>query len=239
MQALEIKDLKKSYKENEVLHGVSLNIKKGAFYGLLGQNGAGKSTIINCVTGVTTPSSGSITVFEKDVVKEYQEARNFIGLAPQEFNMDIFATPEKILSYVGGYYGMKKKDVEERIDVVFKQFGLEEHRKKQFRQLSGGLKRRVALARALVHDPKLLILDEPTAGVDVEQRHELWKHLQDLHKAGKTIILTSHYLEEVEHLCEEVAILHHGTIIDEMQKAEFGKNGGSLETTYLSLTREK
>jgi ABC-2 type transport system ATP-binding protein len=239
MNALEIKDLSKSYKDKEVLKRINLAIPQGSFFGLLGQNGAGKSTTINCVTGVTTPSNGTIEVFGKDVIKDYQEARGYIGLAPQEFNMDIFATPEVILTFVGGYYGMRKKEIVERMDELFDLLGLQEHRKKQFRQLSGGLKRRVALARALIHNPELLILDEPTAGVDVEQRHELWGHLQELHKRGKTIILTSHYLEEVEHLCERVAILHQGKILEEIEKADFGKEGGTLESTYLSLTKAK
>lgn len=239
MNALEIQGLSKNYKEKEVLKSIDLTIPKGSFFGLLGQNGAGKSTTINCITGITTPSSGTVNVFGKDVIKEYQEARTFIGLAPQEFNMDIFATPEIILTFVGGYYGMRKSEIQEEMEELFTLLGLQEHRKKQFRQLSGGLKRRVALARALIHKPELLILDEPTAGVDVEQRHELWEHLQKLHQSGKTIILTSHYLEEVEHLCQKVAILHHGKIIAEIEKEDFGKEGGTLEKTYLSLTKSK
>ena len=239
MNALEIQGLKKSYGNNEVLHGISLNVPSGTFFGLLGQNGAGKSTTINCTTGISTITSGTIRVFEKDVVSNYQEARMHIGLSPQEFNMDMFATPDIILQFVGGYYGMQHADIKARTNELFETFGLIPHRHKQFRQLSGGLKRRVALARALIHDPRLIILDEPTAGVDVEQRHELWELLQKLHSQGKTIILTSHYLEEVERLCSRVAILHNGVILEELSKEEFGKNGGSLETTYLSLTKKR
>lgn len=239
MNALELVDLKKSYGKNEVLHGVNLEIPKGQFFGLLGQNGAGKSTIINCTTGIGKITSGGIKVFEKDVVSDYQETRKMIGLSPQEFNVDIFAKITKVLDYVGGYFDMPKKEREERIEEMLEKFDLTSHKDKQFRQLSGGLKRRVMLARALMHNPDLLILDEPTAGVDVEQRHELWQHLKDLHTAGKTIILTSHYIEEVEYLCERVAVLHEGEIKADLNASEFKNNGDNLEAKYLKLTKKE
>lgn len=239
MNALELKDLKKSYGKTEVLHGLNLSIPKGQFFGLLGQNGAGKSTIINCTTGIGKITSGDIEVFGKNVVSDYQETRKMIGLSPQEFNVDIFSKTTKVLDYVGGYFDMPKSERESRIEELLKKFDLTAHKDKQFRQLSGGLKRRVMLARALMHNPDLLILDEPTAGVDVEQRHELWQHLKDLHAAGKTIILTSHYIEEVEYLCERVAVLHNGEIKADLNKSEFKNNGENLEAQYLKITKKE
>ncbi len=237
MKALEISNLKKSYKNKEVLHGISLTIEKGEFFGLLGQNGAGKSTAINCITGICTITSGSITVLGHDVVTDYQAARAQIGLAPQEFNADIFASVENILDFMGGYFGMPKAARQARIEELLTEFSLQDHRKKSFRELSGGLKRRLILARAMMHDPNILILDEPTAGVDVEQRYQLWELLQKLHAGGKTIILTSHYIEEVERLTSRVAILHQGTIQHSIDKADYRANGDSLEATYLRLTK--
>lgn len=236
MNALEIQDLRKTFGENEVLRGINLTIPKGEFFGLLGQNGAGKSTTINCITGIGTFTEGSITVFGKDVQKDYQETRASIGLSPQEFNMDIFAPIEKTLDYVGGYFGLKREERKERIEFVLNQFELQDHRKKPFTQLSGGLKRRATLARALIHDPDLIILDEPTAGIDVEQRHRLWEDLKKLHASGKTIILTSHYLEEVQMLCSRVAILHKGVIHDEVDTSNMHE-AGELERMYLELTK--
>jgi ABC-2 type transport system ATP-binding protein len=238
MNALEISNLTKSYKDKEVLHDLNLTIKSGEFFGLLGQNGAGKSTTINCITGISTFNQGQISVFGHNVNQEYQITRAKIGLAPQEFNMDIFAPITKILDYVGGYFGMKKTERNLRIDELLTQFDLQEHRNKEFRQLSGGLKRRLTLARAMMHDPDLLILDEPTAGVDVEQRYQLWEYLSKLHEAGKTIILTSHYIEEVEKLCSKVAILHKGEIISTIDQENFRSNGDSLETQYLKATKK-
>jgi len=238
MNAIEIKGLTKSYKDTLAVDGLDLVVKRGEFCGLLGPNGAGKSTTINCVTGIAQFTQGEIKVMGHDVQKDYQAARASIGLSPQEFNADIFAPIEKILDFVGGYFGMPKAERAERIEELIKLFGLEEHRGKPFGKLSGGLKRRLILARALMHDPDLLILDEPTAGIDVEQRHALWQYLIDLHKAGKTIILTSHYLEEVERLCSRVVVIDHGEKIADMTKEQFTKGGNSLEKTYLELTRK-
>lgn len=241
MDAVTITDFKKQYRtaKEPAVNGLNLTIKKGQFFGLLGPNGAGKSTTIHCMTGIAMPTGGTIKVFDLDVVKEYRDARQKVGLSPQEFNVDIFGKVWQILDYNAGYFGLPKEKREERINTLLKQFELTEHKEKQFQHLSGGLKRRVMLARAMVHDPELLILDEPTAGVDVELRHELWKHLQELNKAGKTIILTSHYLEEVELLCDRIAIINDGKIVAEGDKAEFTKDGDKLETTYLKLTKGK
>jgi ABC-2 type transport system ATP-binding protein len=232
---LAVKDLKKAYGKKVVLEDFNLNIEKGSFFGLLGPNGAGKSTLIHCITGIGKITSGTITVNGLDVEGEYQEARKQIGLSPQEFNVDIFATPRQLLDFVGGYYGLRREERETRAEELLAQFDLVEHAEKQFRELSGGLKRRVTLARALMHKPPLLILDEPTAGVDVEQRRSLWRYFRELNQAGTTIILTSHYLEEIEQLCDEVAVINKGQLIVRESIEDFTKEG-SVEEKYLKLT---
>jgi ABC-2 type transport system ATP-binding protein len=171
-------------------------------------------------------------------VKDYKQARRKVGLSPQEFNVEFFAPVEDLIDYMGGYYGISKAERDERKEQLLDRFDLQEHREKPFQKLSGGLKRRAILARALIHTPDLLILDEPTAGVDVEQRHELWEYLREMNKKGKTIILTSHYLEEIQALCNEIAIINHGKIIKEGTKAEFMRDGKSVEETYLAITRQ-
>ena len=238
---LEIKNLKKVYgtgKDAKVaVDDLSLTVERGAFFGLLGPNGAGKSTTIHCITGIAQPTEGQIFIDGVDVVKDYKTARRKVGLSPQEFNIDFFAKVDDLLDYMGGYYGIPRAERKTRIDELISRFSLEEHRDKKFQKLSGGLKRRAILARALVHTPDLLILDEPTAGVDVEQRHELWDYLRELNSRGKTIILTSHYLEEIQELCNEIAIINHGKIIKKGTKAEFMRDGKSVEQTYLEITR--
>jgi len=239
---LEIENLVKVYgsgKDKKIaVDGISLTIPRGSFYGLLGPNGAGKSTIIHCITGIAQPTSGTIKVDGVDVVEDYKLARTKVGLSPQEFNVDIFATPEQLIDYMGGYYGIPGHIRKEKVDELIKQFDLEKHRKVKFQKLSGGLKRRAMLGRALVHTPDLLILDEPTAGVDVEQRHDLWQYLKKLNEGGKTIILTSHYLEEIQYLCNEIAIINHGKIVAEGTKEEFTKDGKTVEQRYLEITRD-
>ncbi len=235
--ALEIDKLVKRYGNATAVNGISLTIKQGEFFGFLGPNGAGKSSTIHCITGIATITKGHIRVFGHDVERDYRAARALVGLSPQEANIDIFAETWKILDYVGGYYGLPGPVRKQRIDELLERFELTEHRRKEFRALSGGLKRRVMLARAMVHNPPLLILDEPTAGVDVELRHELWQYLRELNKEGKTIILTSHYLEEVELLCQRVAIVNKGTIVADDRIEAFTKGGKKLEETYLALTK--
>lgn len=234
INAIIIKNLKKTYRDakNETLHGINLIIPKGQFIGLLGPNGAGKTTTISCVTGVSSPTEGSVSVFGNDVVSDYKEARAKIGVSPQEFNIDQFQTVDKILDYQAGFFGITGKEMENRREEMLKEFDLLSHRNKQFSFLSGGLKRRVTLAKSLMHNPEILILDEPTAGVDVETRHALWKFLNKLNEAGKTILLTSHYLEEVEALCERVAIIKDGEIIVDDSVKNLTKNK-SLEQVYL------
>lgn len=235
---LEIKNLVKKYGTKVAVDNISLSIPKGSFFGLLGANGAGKSTTIHCITGISQPTSGQILIDGTDVVTEYKKARTKVGLSPQEFNVDIFSTPVQLMDYMGGYYGINKAEREERIEQLIKRFDLEEHRNVKFQKLSGGLKRRAMLGRALIHTPDLLILDEPTAGVDVEQRHDLWEYLKEMNERGKTIILTSHYLEEIQYLCNEIAIINNGKIIAQGSKEDFMKDGKSVEETYLEITRE-
>ena len=240
---LEIKHLTKTYGQGKdtktAVNDISLSIKRGAFFGLLGPNGAGKSTTIHCITGIAQPTGGQIIIDGTDVVSDYKQARTKVGLSPQEFNVDIFSTTEKLMDYMGGYYGIPYQERWERINELIKRFDLEKHRDVKFQKLSGGLKRRAMLGRALVHTPDLLILDEPTAGVDVKQRHELWEFLKEMNERGKTIILTSHYLEEIQYLCEEIAIIDHGKIVAEGSKADFMKDGKSVEDTYLEITGDK
>lgn len=234
--ALHIKNFTKSYGDFTAVDNLSLDIPKGEFFGFLGPNGAGKSSTIHCTTGIANITSGTIEVFGTDVQHHFRDARQQIGLSPQEFNVDIFATPEKILWYVAGYYGMNSVDRKKRINELFDILELQDHKQKVFRMLSGGLKRRVMLARAMVHDPDLLILDEPTAGVDVELRRELWHYLKQINSEGKTILFTSHYLEEVQELCERIGIINRGKLIAVDKKGEFVKSGKSLEERYIEIT---
>lgn len=236
--ALEIKGLKKRYDSGtEALKGVDLTIEEGSFFGLLGPNGAGKSTLIHSIMGLVIPTGGSAKVFGYDAVKDYQMARSLAGLAPQEINLDFFLTVEDTLDFHGGYYGMRKEERKERIEELLEAFSLTEKRKAKVVMLSGGMKRRVVLARALMHKPKLLILDEPTAGVDVELRLELWQYIKKINQEGTTILLTTHYIEEAEQLCSQLALIDKGQVIkegtsDELKK-QFKKK--TLEDVYLSV----
>lgn len=238
MNTLEIKNLTKRYGNTIAVDDLSLSVKKGEFFGFLGKNGAGKSTTIHAISGIARFQEGTITVSGVDVVKDYRLARTKVGLSPQDFNVDMFMPLRQILYFMGGYYGIPRKERLVRIDELIEQFDLKDHIDKEFRMLSGGYKRRVMLARALVHDPDLLILDEPTAGVDVELRHDLWRYLEELNKKGKTIVLTSHYLEEVELLCNRIAIINKGKLVALGDKSEFTADGRKLEHAYLELTRE-
>ena len=211
--AIDIKGLTKSYGKVKALSGVDVSIKKGEFFGLLGPNGAGKTTTINILTGLVFRGSGSTKVFGKDTITDFRFTRSKIGIAAQEFSVDWFFTIEKLLFFQAGYYGIKPKDAKPMVDSLLERLGLSSKRNSRLRQLSGGMKRRFQIAKALVHDPEILILDEPTAGVDVELRRDLWKYLQDLHSLGKTILLTTHYIEEAELLCENVAIIDNGKIL--------------------------
>lgn len=235
--ALVITDLKKTYRnaKSETLHGINLTIPKGQFFGLLGPNGAGKTTTINCIAGITAQSSGTILVEGHDTVSDYRLARASIGISPQEFTIDMFQTVDEILDYQAGFFGIVGDAMEARREEMLKEFDLIAHRGKKFQFLSGGLKRRLMLAKSMMHNPDVLILDEPTAGVDVETRHALWKFLRALSAEGKTIILTSHYLEEVESLCERVAIIKDGMIIMDDTIANLTTQK-KLEEVYLEAT---
>ncbi|MCB0856624.1 MAG: ABC transporter ATP-binding protein [Solirubrobacterales bacterium] len=240
--ALQITDLVKRYPTGtEALKGVSLEIADGEFFGLLGPNGAGKSTLIHCSTGLANPTSGSIRIFGNDAVNDYREAREAVGLAPQDINLDWFLTVEETLDLHGGYFGMGKRERRERVDELLESFSLTEKRNDRTRELSGGMKRRVILARALMHKPRLLILDEPTAGVDVELRLELWHYVQQVNTEGTTILLTTHYLEEAEQLCSRIAFINGGEIVDHGSSDELAERFGvgSLEDAYLELVGRK
>jgi len=236
--ALQITDLVKRYPTGtEALKGVSLEIGEGEFFGLLGPNGAGKSTLIHCTTGLAQPTAGDIRVFGHDAIDHYQEARVAVGLAPQELNIDHFLTVAETLDYHGGYFGMPKHDRRERAEELLHEFSLTEKRNDRTRTLSGGMKRRLVLARALMHRPRLLILDEPTAGVDVELRLELWHYVQRINAEGTTILLTTHYLEEAEQLCSRIAFINHGEVVATGSSADLAQTYGvrSLEDAYLAL----
>jgi ABC-2 type transport system ATP-binding protein len=240
--ALEISELAKRYPTGtEALRGVSLNIEEGAFFGLLGPNGAGKSTLIHCTTGLAVPTGGTIRVFGHDAVRDYEQARVAVGLAPQELNLDFFLTVEESLDYHAGYFGMPRRERRERVRELLDAFSLTEKAKDRTRWLSGGMKRRLILARALMHRPRLLILDEPTAGVDVELRLELWHYVQRINEEGTTILLTTHYLEEAEQLCDEIAFINHGEIVAQGTSGELAARMGvgSLEDAYLELVGRK
>jgi ABC-2 type transport system ATP-binding protein len=240
--ALQITDLVKRYPTGvEALKGVSLDIGEGEFFGLLGPNGAGKSTLIHCTTGLAQPTAGDIRVFGHDATHHYEQARVAVGLAPQEPNVDFFLTVAETLDYHAGYFGMPKRERRERADELLEEFSLTEKRDERTRTLSGGMKRRLILARALMHRPRLLILDEPTAGVDVELRLELWHYVQRINSEGTTILLTTHYLEEAEQLCDHIAFINHGEIVARGTTRELSETYGvnSLEDAYLALVGRK
>jgi len=233
--AIEIRNLFKRYSKTEALKGISLTVPSGAFFGFLGPNGAGKTTTIHILTGLCNRTSGEVLVFGKDVTDNYLECRRRIGLVPQEFNFDSFFSIEKILEFQGGYFGLSPKQAKKKVEFLLKRFGLWDKRDEKAIKLSGGLKRRLLLLKALVHDPDILILDEPTAGIDVELRLEVWEFLKELNQKGKTVLLTTHYLEEAEKLCQEIAIIHQGTIVQKGTTQELIGNGRKkLEEVFLT-----
>ncbi|VVC74752.1 Daunorubicin/doxorubicin resistance ATP-binding protein DrrA [Aquicella siphonis] len=215
MTALSVKQLTKVYSNGlTALKGISLEVAEGDFFALLGQNGAGKSTTIGIICNLVNKTSGKVLVFGHDTDVELAQAKSLIGVVPQEMNFSLFEKISHILINQAGYYGIPKKIAAERMELYLREMGIwEMHNQPAFR-LSGGMKRRLMIARALMNEPKLLILDEPTAGVDIELRHTLWRFLTKLNQQGTTIILTTHYLEEAEQLCKNVAIIDHGEIIE-------------------------
>lgn len=215
MLALSVKNLTKTYANGlTALKGIDLEVKQGDFFALLGQNGAGKSTTIGILCSLVNKTAGTVTVFGHDIDTHLQAAKDCIGVVPQELNFNSFEKVISVLIYQAGYYGIPKHIALTRAELYLKELGLWEKRDQPIVRLSGGMKRRLMIARALMSEPKLLILDEPTAGVDVELRHGLWKFLAELNEKGTTIILTTHYLEEAERLCKHVAIIDHGEIIE-------------------------
>lgn len=218
MNALNIKNLQKTYKNGvHALKGVDLSVEVGDFFALLGPNGAGKSTVIGIISSLVTKTSGHVEVFGDNLDANATDVRMHIGLVPQEFNFNIFEPVREILINQAGYYGIPRAEAKSRAEIYLKQLNLWDKRYDMARELSGGMKRRLMIARALMHRPKLLILDEPTAGVDIEIRHSMWKFLKEQNAKGTTIILTTHYLEEAESLCNNIAIIDHGVTIEQTQ----------------------
>lgn len=215
MKALEINDLYKTYRSGvQALSGINLEVKQGDFFALLGPNGAGKSTTIGIISSLVNKTGGTVKIFGHDIDDELEKAKSFIGLVPQEFNFNQFEPTIEIVVNQAGYYGISRKIAYQRAEKYLKQLGLWEKRYIIGRELSGGMKRRLMIARALVHEPRILILDEPTAGVDIEIRRSMWKFLKEINEQGTTIILTTHYLEEAENLCKNIAIINNGVVVE-------------------------
>ncbi len=211
-KAIVFKNVSKNYKQLKAVDGISLSIEEGEFFGLLGPNGAGKSTLINMMAGLVKPSNGSISVMGFNVNKEYQEARHSVGIVPQELVFDPFFNVREMLRFQAGYFG-KDKSNDKWVDEVIERLDLTDKASTNMRKLSGGMKRRALIAQALVHRPPVIVLDEPTAGVDVELRQKLWSFIKELNNEGHTIVLTTHYLEEAEALCNRVAMMKSGKIV--------------------------
>jgi ABC-2 type transport system ATP-binding protein len=234
--AISIKGFVKRYGDFTAVDGVWFDVEAGDFFGLLGPNGAGKTTTINAMVGLSSLSGGSIELFGHDVVRDWRAARVTVGLAPQEYNFDRYLNIRDVLIYQAGYYGLRGAAVQQRADDLLERFGLSAKAKQVYTRLSGGMKRRLTLARALIHEPRLLILDEPTAGVDVELRLELWDFLRELNAAGTTIVLTTHYLEEAQELCARIGIIEAGKLVAlDATSALIGDR--SLQEVFLELTR--
>ncbi len=249
--ALEITALTKTYASGtSALKGVSLTVPQGDFFALLGPNGAGKTTLIGITTGLVNKTSGSVKIFGIDNETESERSRTMIGLVPQEINMNVFEKPLDILVNQAGYYGIPRAIAIPRAEQILKDLGLYDKRFGKTMELSGGMKRRLMIARGIMHEPKLLILDEPTAGVDVELRRSMWDYLKTLTAKGVTILLTTHYLEEAEQLCKHVAIINKGGIVasgsmeevlaqhDPASEGASGYSGGRLEEVFLKLIQE-
>jgi ABC-2 type transport system ATP-binding protein len=215
MHALSVKGLVKTYKNGvQALKGIDLDVEEGDFFALLGPNGAGKTTLIGIVTSLVNKTAGQVNVFGHDLDRDLERAKSCIGVVPQEINFNMFESPETIVVNQAGFYGVDRALARERAEKYLKQLHLWDKRKSMARALSGGMKRRLMIARALMHEPKLLILDEPTAGVDIEIRRSMWDFLREINQQGTTIILTTHYLEEAENLCRNIAIIDKGGIVE-------------------------
>ena len=235
MLALNIKNLRKTYRSGvEALQGVDLQVPEGDFFALLGPNGAGKSTTIGIICSLVNKSSGHVDVFGHNIDSELEQAKSCIGLVPQEFNFNQFEPVVEIVAGQAGYYGIDRETAYQRAEKYLKELGLWEKRRSMARELSGGMKRRLMIARALIHEPKLLILDEPTAGVDIEIRRSMCSFLKEINQQGTTIILTTHYLEEAENLCRHIAIINDGKTIESTEMRSLLKKL-HIETFILQL----
>lgn len=236
-KALSITELRKTYANGlKALDGVSLDVERGEFFALLGPNGAGKSTLIGIICSLVNRDSGGVSVFGEDLAENPGAVKSRIGLVPQEFNFNMWETPWAILLNQAGYYGIDRHTAKPRAERFLRELGLWDKRHGRSRDLSGGMKRRLMIARALVHEPELLILDEPTAGVDIELRRSMWEFLREINEGGTTIILTTHYLEEAESLCERIAIIDRGHIVEVATKKAL-LNKLHQETFLLDVSR--
>lgn len=232
MNAIEIKDLVKTYKNGtKAVKGVDLTVIEGDFFALLGANGAGKTTIISILIGLVNKTSGSVKIFDYDLDREFDKAKRMIGVVPQEFNFNMFEKVQDIVAIQAGFFGIERAQALKNTEEVLKKVGLWDKRNSMSRTLSGGMKRRLMIARALVHKPRILVLDEPTAGVDVQLRVGMWDYLRELNTQGVTILLTTHYLEEVQQMCRQAAIIKEGQIV----RLDSVKNLNKLiqEETYV------
>ena len=233
--ALQIRDLKKTYKGGHVaLKGVSLDVTEGDFFALLGPNGAGKTTLIGIISSLVNKTSGSVSIFGHDLETDSAAAKACLGLVPQEFNFNMFEPVIEVVANQAGYYGIERDEAFSRAEKYLRHLDLWDKRRIMARNLSGGMKRRLMIARALVHEPRLLILDEPTAGVDIEIRRSMWRYLKQINAAGTTIILTTHYLEEAESLCRNIAIIDEGSLIENTSTKQL-LNTLQMETFILDL----
>lgn len=233
--AISIKDLTKYYKKLKALDDISFEINRGDFFAFLGPNGAGKTTTINTITGLSNFQAGEVKVFGYDVVRDYIHSRRLVGLCAQEFNFDPFLSVHDLLVYQAGYFGIHAAEASKRTDELLQRFQLIEKRNVKHRALSGGMKKRLLICRALIHDPEILILDEPTAGCDLELKYQVWEYLTQLNKEGKTIFLTTHYMEEAEKLCKTIGIINQGRIVRIGEKKQILQDK-SLETVFLEVT---
>ena len=238
MHALQIEQLRKTYRNGfEALKGIDLSVARGDFFALLGPNGAGKSTCIGIISSLINKTSGTVKIFGLDIDHHLIEAKTHLGMMPQEFNFNIFEPVQEIIANQGGYYGVARTEVRRRTEHYLRKLGLWDKRNLQARELSGGMKRRLMIARALIHEPDLLILDEPTAGVDIELRRSMWDFMREINELGTTIILTTHYLEEAEQMCRNIAIIDQGDIIENTSMKALLKTLNS-ETFVLYLDHD-
>ena len=233
--AIKINELKKCYGKFCALDDISFEVERGDFFAFLGPNGAGKTTTLNVITGLSNYLSGDVEIFGYDVTRDYLKTRRLVGLCAQEYNFDPFLTIHQLLIYQAGYFSILPKEASKRADELLERFGLSDKRNVRHRALSGGMKKRLLLCRALIHDPEIIILDEPTAGCDLELKYRIWDYLTQLNKEGKTIFLTTHYMEEAEKLCKTIGIINGGRIVRIGNKTDVLKDQ-SLESVFLEVT---